>query len=107
MCRHAHGAPVVAWLTVPAEAFILTAGMPVAYHSSARAVRYFCGRCGTPLTWRAADNPQLVDLSIASLDAPEAVVPALHIWTESRIAWFETADDLPRYPTNERPRPSF
>jgi hypothetical protein len=21
-----------------------------------------------------------------------------HIWTESRIDWFETADELPRYP---------
>ncbi|HEY1259343.1 MAG TPA: GFA family protein [Stellaceae bacterium] len=107
MCRHAHGAPVVAWLTVPADAFVVTAGAPVAYHSSARAVRHFCGICGTPLTWRAADNPQLVDVGIASLDVPEAVAPALHIWVESRIAWFETADDLPRYPTNERASHSF
>lgn len=107
MCRRAHGAPVVAWLTVSAADFVVTAGTLRAYPSSAQAVRHFCGICGTPLTWRAAANPQFVDVSIASLDAPEMVAPGLHIWVESRIAWFETADHLPRYPTNQRPRPGF
>ncbi len=104
MCQRAHGAPVVAWLTVPLTGFTVTAGSPAAYRSSAKAERHFCAGCGTPLTWRAIDNPRLVDVSIASLDNPAAIAPALHIWTESRIAWFETADHLPRYPTNERPR---
>jgi hypothetical protein len=103
MCQRAHGAPVVAWVTVPLAAFTVTTGSPLAYQSSAKAVRHFCGDCGTPLTWRATDNPRLVDVSTASLDNPEAAPPALHLWTESRIAWFETADHLPRYPTNQRP----
>jgi hypothetical protein len=101
MCQRAHGAPVVAWLTVPLDAFAVTAGNPVAYRSSAKAFRHFCGSCGTPLTWREADNPRLVDISIASLDNPEAITPTIHIWTDSRIAWFESADHLPWYPTNE------
>jgi hypothetical protein len=105
MCRRAHGAPVVAWLTVPIGAFMVTAGTPVAYRSSAKAWRHFCGHCGTPLTWREADNPRLVDVSIASLDSPQAVEPTLHVWTDSRITWFDTADHLPRYPANERPKP--
>ena len=103
MCQRAHGAPVIAWLTVPLAAFAIIAGGPAAYQSSPRAVRHFCDGCGTPLTWRALDNPRLVDVSIASLDNPEAVEPALHIWTESQISWFEIADDLPRHPTNQRP----
>jgi hypothetical protein len=105
MCQRAHGAPVVAWVTVPLAAFTVTTGIPLAYQSSAKAVRHFCGDCGTPLTWRAIDNPRLVDVSTASLDNPEAAEPALHLWTESRIAWFETGDHLPRYPTNQRPNP--
>jgi hypothetical protein len=104
MCRSAHGAPVVAWLTVSREGFSITSGVPVAYSSSPKAVRCFCGRCGTPLTWQAIDNPLLTDVSISSLDDPASVEPGLHIWTESRIAWFDTADQLPRYPTNERPK---
>jgi hypothetical protein len=104
MCQRAHGAPVIAWLTVPLDGLALTKGNPVAYRSSAKAVRHFCGSCGTPLTWREADNPRLVDVSIGSLDNPEAVPPTMHVWTDSRIAWFESADHLPRYPTNDRPK---
>jgi len=106
MCRRAHSAPVVAWLTVPIKGFTMTAGTPAAYRSSAKAWRHFCGRCGTPLTWREAEDPRLVDVSIASLDDPESVHPTLHTWTESRIAWFDTVDHLPRYATDERPKPA-
>jgi hypothetical protein len=104
MCQRAHGAPVVAWFTVPLDGFTVTSGDPVDYRSSTAALRHFCGSCGTPLTWRATDNPRLVDVSVATLDDPAAVEPALHIWTESQIAWFEIADHLARYPTNERPK---
>ena len=93
---------MIAWL--PVTAFEVTAGNPAAYRSSAKAFRHFCGTCGTPLTWRAADNPRLVDISIATLNNPEAVEPTLHLWTESQLAWFEIADHLPRYPTNQRPK---
>ena len=48
-----------------------------------------------------------VDVSIATLDDPDPVEPLLHTWTESQIGWFEIADHLPRYPTNERPKPVF
>lgn len=101
-CRHAHGAPVVAWLTVPRAGFTVATGTPVAYRSSPKAIRCFCGRCGTPLTWEAVANPALVDVSIATLDDPIAVAPAMHLWTENQIAWFDTADQLPRHPKNER-----
>jgi hypothetical protein len=104
MCQRAHGAPVIAWLTAPLDAFKVTAGDPVAYASSAKALRHLCGRCGTPLTWRATDDPRFVDISIATLDNPEAVEPTLHLWTESQIAWFEITDHLPRHPTNARPK---
>jgi hypothetical protein len=103
MCQRAHGAPVVAWLTVRHDGFEVTAGNPIAYRSSTRATRHFCGRCGTPFTWRAVDNPQLVDVSIATLDNPDVLGPALHLWTDSQISWFEIADHLPRYPANQRP----
>ena len=105
MCQRAHGAPVVAWLSVPIAAFAVTKGEPAAYRSSAEAFRHFCANCGTPSTWRAADDPSDVDVSIASLDDPAGVVPQLHLWTESRLPWLELADPLPRDPRNERPRP--
>ena len=98
MCQRAAGAPVVPWLTMARADFAWTAGEPAVYRSSPGAERLFCGACGTPLVFRADAAPDTLDVTLASLDDPAEVVPGQHIWTSSRIAWFETADDLPRYP---------
>ena len=100
MCRRAAGAPVVARLTVAHAAFAWIKGKPAVYRSSAEAERLFCPACGTQLALR--DEPDHLDVTLASLDDPAAVRPSCHIWTASRIAWFDTADDLPRYPENRR-----
>jgi hypothetical protein len=105
MCQRAAGEPVVAWLTVAREAFAWTRGAPAVYRSSARAERLFCAECGTQLAFREIEEPDQVDVTLASLDQPQAVRPSHHIWTASRIAWFDIADDLPRYPENG-PTPS-
>jgi hypothetical protein len=42
-------------------------------------------------------QPNTIDFTIASLDAPEAVAPAFHIFFGSRIPWFDCADSLPRH----------
>jgi hypothetical protein len=96
MCRRAAGAPVVARLTVANDSFAWTRGEPAVYRSSAEAERFFCRQCGAQLALR--DEPAFLDVTLASLDAPEAVRPSYHIWTTSRIGWFDLADDLPRYP---------
>jgi hypothetical protein len=98
MCQRAAGAPVVAWLTVASEAFAWTRGEPAVYRSSKRAERLFCPACGTQLAFREIEQPDHVDVTLASLDRPEEVRPGHHIWTASRIAWFDIGDDLPRYP---------
>ena len=98
MCQRATGAPVVPWLTVAREGFAWTAGEPAVYRSSASAERLFCPACGTQLAFRDLADPLALDVTVASLDEPAAVPPSHHIWTSSRIAWFELADDLPRYP---------
>jgi hypothetical protein len=100
MCRRAAGAPVVARLTVANESFAWTTGEPAVYRSSERAERLFCPKCGTQLALR--DEPDYLDVTLASLDNPGAVRPTYHIWTTSRISWFEIADDLPRYPESTR-----
>lgn len=102
ICRHASGAPVGAWLTVPADGFTYTAGSPVTFHSTAHGRRDFCGACGTQLVFRSTNKPDEIDITIASLADPAAVAPEYHIWRESRIPWFETADALPRHDRSER-----
>jgi hypothetical protein len=100
MCRRAAGAPVVARLTVANAAVAWIKGGPAVYRSGAAAARLFCPACGTQLALR--DEPDYLDVALASLDHPDSVRPSCHIWTASRIAWFDTADDLPRYPESRR-----
>ena len=97
MCQRNCGAPVVAWATFPAASFSWTAEEPGNYQSSARAKRSFCPRCGSYLVFVNADFPGEVSVNSASFDAPEAFPPRKHIFVESRISWFKTADKLPTH----------
>ena len=96
ICQRSSGAPAVAWVSFPAEAFQWTQGRPAVHRSSPSAGREFCARCGTQMVFRL-DGSGTVDVNVASLDEPAAFPPEYHIWTASRIPWFQTADDLPRY----------
>lgn len=96
-CRRAAGAHLVAWLTVRVDTFEYTAAAPVGYPSSAGVRREFCGRCGTPLTYRSSQRAAEVDIGVATLDAPGAAVPADHIWMEDALPWDRPADGLPQH----------
>jgi hypothetical protein len=98
MCQKASGAPVVAWTSVPAEGFAILAGTLTAYRSSAKALRHFCGTCGTPLTFRLTEDAREIDINLATLDHPEEIVPRYHIYASSALPWLHLEDGLPRYP---------
>jgi hypothetical protein len=97
MCQKTSGAPVQASAEFPLEGFALTKGEAKAYRSSEWGVRHFCPECGSQLTFRLALNPGYISVNLPTLDRPEALTPRMHIWRESRIPWFETKDNLPRY----------
>ena len=74
-CRRSTGAPVVAYATVPLEAFVVIAGAPRKRRSTDFGERQFCGDCGTQLTMHVDHQPDTIDFTIPSLDAPDAVAP--------------------------------
>jgi hypothetical protein len=96
-CRRASGAPVVAWITVACDDFGFTQGEPRSYRSSPHVLRTFCPRCGTPLTYANDKYPDSLDVTTASLDAPEKLPPRDHVWTSHAISWLQLGDSLPRY----------
>lgn len=98
MCQRNSGAPVQAWADVPIDGFSLLKGEPASYRSSSWGQRQFCRTCGTPLLHVEIEAPRTVSIYTATLDDPASMPPTHHIWTASRVPWFETADDLPRYP---------
>jgi hypothetical protein len=97
MCRRATGAPVVAFATVPFVDFVVT-GAPRRRRSSSFGERWFCADCGTQLAMHVDHQPYTIDFTLASLDDPERLRPAFHIFFGSHLWWFDTADRMPRYP---------
>ena len=96
MCQRNTGAPVVAWTTFPAASFSWMAGSPATYVSSRNVQRQFCAECGSYMVFRNQDSKE-VSVNTASLDDPASFPPRMHIFTESRIPWFRTQDDLPHH----------
>ena len=99
MCQLNSGSPAMAFAKVPSEDVVVESGGEAIrrYTSSEIAERWFCDRCGTPLLVRDFAGTTY-DFSIATLDRPEAVAPECHFYYDSRIAWAEAGDDLPRFP---------
>jgi hypothetical protein len=110
ICRRFSGAPLSLFANAPGRAFRITAGKPKGFASSAVFVRYFCSTCGAPVFGRhpspPADGSDRVSFSVLSLDHPESVRPTAHIWCDSRLPHFDTADALPRLPQGELPHPN-
>jgi GNAT superfamily N-acetyltransferase len=98
MCRRVAGAPVVTWATYPIDRFRWSSGAATTFHSSPHITRSFCGACGTALTFAMRNDPQWVDVTVASMDQAEGMWPRDHIWTENRLPWLVLDDDLPRLP---------
>jgi hypothetical protein len=96
---------MVAWLTVRKAALEFTAGAPVIYESSSQVRRGFCGRCGTPLSYWSARRPDEIDLTVASLDVPDAVEPVDHVWMSDALRWDQPGDGRPQYPQTRPEQP--
>lgn len=100
MCRRCSGALFVSWATFDRAAFAWTHGQPRYLRSSRQARRGFCEKCGTALTWEAYRDGdhlgQTLDLSLGSLDDPNAFTPVEHIWAVDQARCLRFADGLPR-----------
>jgi hypothetical protein len=96
-CRHAVGAPLMAWAAFRRSEFAITAGNSTVYESSPGLERTFCGRYGTSLTLSDDRFPDDIYVSVCSFHDAEKLPPEFHIWRSHRLSWLETSDTLPRY----------
>jgi hypothetical protein len=87
------------WISVPRKAFSFIRGAPHYFVSSPGVRRGFCGNCGSPLSYESERVPDEVHIYAASLNDPNGVVPARHVFTAEQLPWLEVLDDLPRYAT--------
>lgn len=98
MCRRSTGAVVVTWISVRRSAFQLQKGALRIYQSSALAERGFCGNCGAQITFSHRDIPDIVDVTVATLDEPNAHPPDRHIFSPDRVSWLHLDEHLVAYP---------
>ena len=96
-CRRAASAPTLPFAGFPTGSFVLTRGEPVEFRSSPHVIRTFCGRCGSPLTYRNEQDPGTIDVMLCSLDDPHALPPTFSVWVSQKLAWDRPADDIPAY----------
>ena len=90
---------MVAWVTVRRNTFKVTHGQVRQHASSQRVLRQFCETCGSPLTYWNEKSPDTIDVTVATLDAPEAVEPVDHIWMDDALAWDRPSDGRPQFRT--------
>lgn len=83
-CRRATGAQSVGWASVEKAQLTVTKLLAV-FTSSPGISRGFCPACGTSITYD--EGNATIDVTLASLDNPEAVVPTHEAWLEHRLSW--------------------
>jgi hypothetical protein len=98
MCKRSSGAAFMTFAGFPTAAVEII-GELTAYRSSERAARSFCGRCGSPVRFDYGTEPDIVYLTLGTLDRPEAIRPLAHWHAAERVPWLQIDDDLPRYDT--------
>lgn len=102
MCQKQSGSAFMGFLTVSRPALTVSGNIRH-YRSSSFATRGFCPICGSALTFEYDHEPDLVGLTLGSLDDPEAVAPARHWGVESQLSWLVLADGLPQATTEDDP----
>jgi len=93
MCQKAFGNYFSALVATKRENFRWTRGSPGIFKSSSIVERGFCRDCGTPLSY-AFDTSPRTNVSIGSLDHPEAVTPVVQFGIESRLPAFGLLHNL-------------
>ncbi|WP_398469413.1 GFA family protein [Tardiphaga sp.] len=94
MCQKASGSPFASLADIQKENFAWTRGQPSAFKSSSIAERDFCAKCGTPLSYRRIEGPN-IEIMTGAFDRPDRVVPTSQFGSESRLGWVGNVSNLP------------
>lgn len=97
MCRRAAGALAVTWATVRLADFKVVQGELASYRSSSFAERGSCPRCGGQISFRSDHEPDTIDVSLGSFDAPDAYPADRHTYIGTRVRWLHLDEHLPGF----------
>lgn len=69
------------------------------YQSSKNLTKTFCKNCGSSLVTFYAHMPDLVGISLGTLNEDPGIRPEFHVFVGSKAPWFEITDKLPQHET--------
>ncbi len=97
-CRQVHGAAFTTVAIMPRNSFRWSdaSGLPSIYETPLGSIRHFCGICASPICNFPLERA-LICLVVASLDDELDRTLWAHVNLESKAAWFQIGDDLPRF----------
>lgn len=94
MCQKASGGTFMAFARVPLADLEWTKGTLDIFASSTLVERGFCKSCGTPLTYRFVQGPN-ISVTLGSLDDSGAVTPTARYNVDGEPDWCGNIDALP------------
>lgn len=59
--------------------------------------REFCTSCGSPIRSVIASMPAIVAIKAGTADDAGRFVPAMHVWTDSKLPWVTIPDGVPAF----------
>lgn len=98
LCRRTSGAPLMTWFTVRRQRIRWVKGSPARYTSTDIAIRLFCRDCGTHLAFEHQRYPNETDVTVGSLDQPDAIAPEDDSHIADKLPWVRLDPSLPSYP---------
>ena len=98
-CRRLHGAAFGSYGGVAKSAFRWLSGESdlTVYASSQKNDRYFCKHCGSLLMTTTKPEPDVLYVTMGTMDGNPPRPPGYHIFVGSKADWYEICDDLPQF----------
>ena len=101
-CQIGSGSAFHVAVLAPQSSFRILAGETATYSKTADSgnniERVFCPKCGTPVWWNGEGFPDVVVLTLSSLDNPEAVAPSRELWADSSVSWCRIREGIEKFP---------
>jgi len=98
-CRRLHGAAFASFGQVPRNKFRYESGEPnlKTYASSDEIDRVFCGNCGSNILADYKPEPDVLYVTMGTIDGNPNCPPGYHMFVGSKAPWYLIGDDLPQY----------
>lgn len=95
-CKRSVGGPFVSWAVILLNDLKHVGEQPAIHVTDNKVERGFCNECGSSISYFQRGD-DAIDITVGTMDDPNAVNPSKHIWDRKRIHWVKMDDGLPHY----------